>query len=83
MPGTVIEPLFITDPFEGSIASSTHGQQVLAGGIAAGIEQFFAPPAVHHHRVKTKAWVPASGALRTVPSRPVAQTPAHFRPGRS
>jgi N-acetylmuramoyl-L-alanine amidase len=45
MPGTVIEPLYITDPFEASIASSTQGQQVIAQGIASGIEQFLAPPA--------------------------------------
>ncbi len=42
MPGALIEPLFITDPFEGSIANSSHGQHVIAGGIAQAIEQFFA-----------------------------------------
>jgi len=45
MPGALIEPLFITDPFEGSIANSSNGQQVIASGIAAAIEQFFKPPA--------------------------------------
>jgi N-acetylmuramoyl-L-alanine amidase len=40
MPGAVIEPLYITDPFEGSIANSTHGQMVIAAGIASAIEQF-------------------------------------------
>jgi N-acetylmuramoyl-L-alanine amidase len=44
MPGAVIEPLFITDPFEGSIAASSSGQQVIAQGIATAIEQYFAPP---------------------------------------
>src|SRR5579863_546130 len=34
MPGAVIEPLFITDPFEGSIAASESGQHVIAQGIA-------------------------------------------------
>jgi N-acetylmuramoyl-L-alanine amidase len=42
MPGALIEPLFITDPFEGSIAASGHGQQVIAAGLARGIEQYFA-----------------------------------------
>jgi N-acetylmuramoyl-L-alanine amidase len=42
MPGAVIEPLFITDPFEGSIADSTKGERVIAGGIAASVEQFLA-----------------------------------------
>ncbi len=45
MPGALIEPLFITDPFEGSIASSSSGQQVIASGIADAVEQFFKPPA--------------------------------------
>lgn len=43
MPGALIEPLFITDPFEASIAASPHGQEVIAGGIAAAAEQYFAP----------------------------------------
>ena len=43
MPGALIEPLFITDPFEGSIADSAHGQQVIAGGIVRAIEQYFNP----------------------------------------
>lgn len=40
MPGAVIEPLYVTDPFEGSIADSTGGQRVIARGIANAIEQF-------------------------------------------
>ena len=45
MPGALIEPLFITDPFEGSIASSASGQRVIASGIADAVEQFFTPRA--------------------------------------
>ena len=45
MPGALIEPLFITDPFEGSIADSSSGQQVIAGGLAQAVEQYFSPPA--------------------------------------
>ena len=44
MPGAVVEPLFITDPFEGSIAASTKGQGVIATGIAQAVEQYFTPP---------------------------------------
>lgn len=40
MPGAVIEPLYVTDPFEASIASSTRGQHVIAAGIAHAVEQF-------------------------------------------
>ncbi len=44
MPGALIEPLFLTDPFEASIAATTSGQEVMASGIAAAVEQYFAPP---------------------------------------
>jgi N-acetylmuramoyl-L-alanine amidase len=43
MPGTVIEPLYLTDPFEGMIADSSQGQTVIAQGIARAIEKFLAP----------------------------------------
>jgi N-acetylmuramoyl-L-alanine amidase len=42
MPGALIEPLFITDPFEGSIAASSLGQHVIAAGLAKAVEQYFA-----------------------------------------
>jgi N-acetylmuramoyl-L-alanine amidase len=41
MPGALIEPLFITYPFEASIAASARGQHIIAAGIAAAIEQCF------------------------------------------
>jgi N-acetylmuramoyl-L-alanine amidase len=45
MPGAVVEPLYITDPFEGSIADSSQGQSVIAQGIATPVEQYLAPSA--------------------------------------
>ncbi|MGH9028474.1 MAG: N-acetylmuramoyl-L-alanine amidase [Acidimicrobiales bacterium] len=45
MPGTVVEPLYITDPFEGSIAASKSGQQAIARGIDLAVEQYYAAPA--------------------------------------
>jgi N-acetylmuramoyl-L-alanine amidase len=45
MPGALIEPLFITDPFEGSIAASAAGQRAIAAGLAQAVAQYFAPPA--------------------------------------
>lgn len=42
MPGAVIEPLYVTDPFEASIADSGRGQAVIAAGIARAVEQFLA-----------------------------------------
>jgi len=43
MPGAVVEPLYLTDPFEASIAGSAHGQQVIAWGVVHAVEQFLAP----------------------------------------
>jgi N-acetylmuramoyl-L-alanine amidase len=40
MPGALIEPLFVTDPFEASIAASAHWQQVIARAMAGAIEQY-------------------------------------------
>jgi N-acetylmuramoyl-L-alanine amidase len=40
MPGALIEPLFVTDPFEASIAASPHGQQVIAQALAKAIGQY-------------------------------------------
>jgi N-acetylmuramoyl-L-alanine amidase len=40
MPGALIEPLFVTDPFEASIAASAGGQQVIARALAKAIEQY-------------------------------------------
>jgi len=42
MPGALIEPLFLTDPFEGSVANSTAGQQAIADGMAEAVQQYFA-----------------------------------------
>jgi len=43
MPGALIEPLFITDPYEGSVANSALGQRVMASGLTAAVEQYFGP----------------------------------------
>jgi hypothetical protein len=45
MPGALIEPLFITDPFEASAADSARGQRLIADGIARAAVQYFARPA--------------------------------------
>ena len=49
MPGALIEPLFITDPYEGSMADGASGQEVIARGLARAIQQYFAPPATTGH----------------------------------
>jgi N-acetylmuramoyl-L-alanine amidase len=45
MPGALIEPLFITDPAEGSIANGTAGQQAIARGLVAAVDRYFASAA--------------------------------------
>ncbi len=45
MPGALIEPLFVTDPYEGGLAASPSGQAVIAGGLAQAIAQYLAPVA--------------------------------------
>jgi len=45
MPGALIEPLFVTDPFEGTLAASPSAQQVIARGIAQAVEQYLGPGA--------------------------------------
>lgn len=47
MPGALIEPLFITDPFEATIAASTVGQEAIAEGMATAAELYLDPPAPH------------------------------------
>jgi len=43
MPGALIEPLFVTDPFEGTLAAGGAAQRVIAGGIAEAVSQYLAP----------------------------------------
>jgi len=40
MPGAVIEPLFVTDPFEAGIAAGAAGQHAIATGIARAVDAF-------------------------------------------
>jgi N-acetylmuramoyl-L-alanine amidase len=42
MPGALIEPLYLTDPFEATVATSSNGQHLIATGIANAVEQYFA-----------------------------------------
>jgi N-acetylmuramoyl-L-alanine amidase len=41
MPGALIEPLFLTDPFEASVAASARGQGLIAQGIAHAVMDYF------------------------------------------
>jgi N-acetylmuramoyl-L-alanine amidase len=41
MPGALVEPLYITDPSEASLAISSLGQRVIAKGLATAIEGYF------------------------------------------
>ena len=41
MPAALVEPLFITDPAEASLAPSNSGQESIAHGLLAAVEQYF------------------------------------------
>jgi N-acetylmuramoyl-L-alanine amidase len=41
MPGALIEPLFLSDPFEASIAASGSGQELIAEGVANAVGNYF------------------------------------------
>jgi N-acetylmuramoyl-L-alanine amidase len=55
MPGALIEPLFITDPYEGSLANSRLGQQAIADGLTTAVEQYFGPPKQSGHPLKKRS----------------------------
>lgn len=40
MPGTIVEPLFLTNPAEAAVAASAAGQQAMAAGLNQGITTF-------------------------------------------
>jgi N-acetylmuramoyl-L-alanine amidase len=42
MPGVLSEALFLSDPYEASIAASDAGQQTIASGLAAAVQDYFA-----------------------------------------
>ncbi|MGH3165247.1 MAG: N-acetylmuramoyl-L-alanine amidase family protein [Trebonia sp.] len=75
MPGALIEPLFLTDPFEASIAASTHGQQVIASALAKAIKRYLplcdsnaqsGVPRRARLRNRARGPLPARGRLRSV-----------------
>jgi N-acetylmuramoyl-L-alanine amidase len=69
MPGAVVEPLYITDPFEGSIAQSVAGQQSIAQGIATAVEQFLPPPAKASHPSAVSSVRPGNWFEKALPGR--------------
>jgi N-acetylmuramoyl-L-alanine amidase len=42
MPGAVVEPLFLSNPFEASIAAGPEGQRAIAAGLADAVDTFLA-----------------------------------------
>jgi hypothetical protein len=72
MPGALIEPLFITDPFEGSIAANTTGQHVIAAGLVHAVEQYFGPPATSSTRTTGWRCNQSTPSIRSVQGAPPA-----------
>jgi N-acetylmuramoyl-L-alanine amidase len=44
MPGVLVEPLFLSRPSEADVAADPAEQAAMAAGLAAGVEQYLAPP---------------------------------------
>jgi N-acetylmuramoyl-L-alanine amidase len=61
MPGALIEPLFLTDPFEASIAAESSGQRLIASGIAAAVGQYFAAPSAARTSSVTQPEIESGG----------------------
>ena len=40
MPGTIVEPLFLTNPDEAAVAASPAGQHAIAAGLQQGVTMF-------------------------------------------
>jgi hypothetical protein len=62
MPGALIEPLFITDPYEGSLADGALGHQVIAQGLTTAVEQYFGPQKPHGQPQKKRPSDRSAGA---------------------
>lgn len=65
MPGSILEPLFITDPMEGSVADSQVGQTAIAQGMAQAIESYFSPSAATTASQATLSTTTASATTTT------------------
>jgi len=50
MPGALIEPLFLTNPSDASIADSVQGQRAIAAGLATAVERYFSLPTRERRR---------------------------------
>jgi N-acetylmuramoyl-L-alanine amidase len=70
MPGALIEPLYVTDPAEASLANSRAGEHEIARGIATAVEEYFrsrsgaAQPAIEKERRTGRRPRPAAPATR-------------------
>jgi N-acetylmuramoyl-L-alanine amidase len=58
MPGALIEPLFLSDPPEASLASGTRGQSLIAAGIARAVGDYFTSA---RPRMKISGMITSSG----------------------
>jgi N-acetylmuramoyl-L-alanine amidase len=73
MPGALIEPLYVTDPFEASLAASAFGQRVIARGLATAVEGYFGAAA-------PREGPPGPPLSTSAPSHGAALVVSHPRP---
>jgi hypothetical protein len=78
MPGALIEPLFLSDPFEASIAASPSGQHLIARGLAQAVTEYFAAPSAPEP-VVGKPVTPEPVVPEPVVPEPVVGVPAGIR----
>jgi N-acetylmuramoyl-L-alanine amidase len=78
MPGALIEPLFLSDPFEASIAASPSGQHLIARGLAQAVTEYLAAPSAPEP-VVGKPVVPEPVVPEPVVPEPVVGVPAGIR----
>ena len=57
MPGVIVEPLFISDPREASIAADRRGQWTIADALAGAVDAYFG---THHHPARALAGLAAA-----------------------
>jgi hypothetical protein len=68
-PAALIEPLFLTDPPEASVADSRAGQEAIGRGLADAVAQFFTQQAPLARDASAPAPPPRAQRIRCKPSR--------------
>lgn len=77
MPGSIIEPLFITDPMEGSVADSAVGQEAIATGMSQAVISYFAPSATTQTALQSTLATATTGSSSTTTTTKAKTSKSH------